>query len=228
MYVLSRSVMSDSLGPHGPSLPNSFFQGIFPTQGSNPSLLHWQADSLPSEPQGSPNTKLHVCKSWIKNTESLLSVISFFPTWFYILCWRWVVFFFFPHVSTSWFTGKNAVSTLFVGYRNARWQAFPQCLWCVLIISCHTKCIYNMDFKNWPQDMGVLHRKLNRTAWLLNLKYSFICSFICSIIQKKHSCRHCTKTGKLDPALIKYPVCQWNPLEISVCCGGGGGRTEFI
>ena len=102
-------------------------------------------------------------------------------------------FFFFPHVSTSWFTGKNAVSTLFVGYRNARWQAFPQCLWCVLIISCHTKCIYNMDFKNWPQDMGVLHRKLNRTAWLLNLKYSFICSFICSIIQKKHSCRHCTK-----------------------------------
>ena len=30
------------------------FQGIFPTQGSNPSLLHWQTDSLLSEPHGKP------------------------------------------------------------------------------------------------------------------------------------------------------------------------------
>ena len=29
-------------------------QRIFPTQGSNPRLLHWQADSLPSEPPGKP------------------------------------------------------------------------------------------------------------------------------------------------------------------------------
>ena len=29
-------------------------QGIFPTQGSNPSLLHWQVDSLPLSHQGSP------------------------------------------------------------------------------------------------------------------------------------------------------------------------------
>ena len=29
-------------------------QGIFPTQKSNPGLLHWQADSLPSEPPGKP------------------------------------------------------------------------------------------------------------------------------------------------------------------------------
>ena len=28
-------------------------QGIFPTQGSNPSLLHWQEDSLPPSHQGS-------------------------------------------------------------------------------------------------------------------------------------------------------------------------------
>ena len=27
---------------------------IFPTQGSNPGLLHWQADSLPSGPRGEP------------------------------------------------------------------------------------------------------------------------------------------------------------------------------
>ena len=30
-------------------------QGIFPTQGSNLSLLHWQVDSLPLSPLGSPN-----------------------------------------------------------------------------------------------------------------------------------------------------------------------------
>ena len=29
-------------------------QGIFPTQGSNPCLLHWQADFLPLSHQGSP------------------------------------------------------------------------------------------------------------------------------------------------------------------------------
>ena len=32
----------------------SFFQGIFQTQGWNPSLLHWQADSLPLGHQGNP------------------------------------------------------------------------------------------------------------------------------------------------------------------------------
>ena len=37
------------------------FQGIFPTQGSNPhllSLLHWQVDSLPLSYLGSPNKKI--------------------------------------------------------------------------------------------------------------------------------------------------------------------------
>ena len=32
----------------------SLFQGIFPTQGSNPDLPTLQADSLPAEPQGKP------------------------------------------------------------------------------------------------------------------------------------------------------------------------------
>ena len=55
--------MSDSLQSHGLKLTrllvrdfpgkntgvgcHLLLQGIFPTQGSNPSLLHWQADSLP-------------------------------------------------------------------------------------------------------------------------------------------------------------------------------------
>ena len=33
-------------------------QGIFPTQGSNPCLLHWQAGSLPLSHQGSPACKV--------------------------------------------------------------------------------------------------------------------------------------------------------------------------
>ena len=36
-------------------------QGIFLNQGSNPRLLHWQADSLPLSHQGSPNSQLPHC-----------------------------------------------------------------------------------------------------------------------------------------------------------------------
>ena len=32
----------------------SFSRGIFPNEGSNPCLLHWQVDSLPLNHQGSP------------------------------------------------------------------------------------------------------------------------------------------------------------------------------
>ena len=31
---------------------HSLLQGVIPIQGSNPSLLHWQTESLPSEPPG--------------------------------------------------------------------------------------------------------------------------------------------------------------------------------
>ena len=67
----SRSVVSNSLRPHGlqptrllcpwdsPGKTtgvgcHSLLQGIFPTQGSNPSLLHWQACSLPLSHLESP------------------------------------------------------------------------------------------------------------------------------------------------------------------------------
>ena len=58
----SRSAVSDSLWPHGLYSPwnspgqntrvgsLSLLQGIFPTQGLNPSLLHCKADYLPAEP----------------------------------------------------------------------------------------------------------------------------------------------------------------------------------
>ena len=44
---------------------HSLLQGIFPTQGSNPRLLHWQASSLPLSHQGSPShvsfLPIHTC-----------------------------------------------------------------------------------------------------------------------------------------------------------------------
>ena len=40
---------------------HSLLQGIFPTQGSNPHLLHWEADSLPQSYLGSP-LKINVMK----------------------------------------------------------------------------------------------------------------------------------------------------------------------
>ena len=62
----SRSVVSDSLGPHELYSPwnspgqstgvgsLSLLQGIFPTQGLNPGFPALQVDSLPAEPQGKP------------------------------------------------------------------------------------------------------------------------------------------------------------------------------
>ena len=39
-------------------------QGIFPTQGSNSCLLHWQVDSLSLNHQGSPSFSLLISKMW--------------------------------------------------------------------------------------------------------------------------------------------------------------------
>ena len=68
---VSHSVVSNSLQSHGLWLTrllcpwnspgnntgvgsHSLLWEIFPTQGLNPRLLHWQADSLPSKPLGKP------------------------------------------------------------------------------------------------------------------------------------------------------------------------------
>ena len=89
--VLSHSVMSHSLWPHGHQAPLSteFFRqeywnmfsfstlGMFPTQGSNPGflcLLYWQADSLPQRYLGSPDTEV---PHWIFCQCRLEFIIAF-------------------------------------------------------------------------------------------------------------------------------------------------------
>ena len=83
-YVLSHSVLSNSLQPHGllstrllspwdfPSKNTEMgchflLQGIFSTQGSNPHLMYWQADSL----------SLCYLGSLIFDTVKLKSIICF-------------------------------------------------------------------------------------------------------------------------------------------------------
>ena len=83
------SVVSDSLLPHRPQPARllcpwdspgkstgvgcySLLQGIFPTQGWNPSLLHWQEDSLPLAPPGKPfpTGKAAQCPSVVQFSQS--------------------------------------------------------------------------------------------------------------------------------------------------------------
>ena len=94
----SRSVVSDSLWPHGLHSPwnssgqntgvssLSLLQRIFPTQGSNPGLLHCQANSLPTETQGRPkNTRVgsppfSSRSSWPRNQTEVSCIAGGFFT----------------------------------------------------------------------------------------------------------------------------------------------------
>ena len=57
---------------------HSLLQGIFPTQGSNPSLLHLQADSLPSEPPQKPQFHLYGYLKAVILVEALPKQMQFF------------------------------------------------------------------------------------------------------------------------------------------------------
>ena len=78
----SRSVMSDSLKPHGLYNPGnlqakilgsrSLLQGIFPTQELNRGLLQLQPDSLPAELPGC----VCVCKLDLRRLEGIIVVLQ--------------------------------------------------------------------------------------------------------------------------------------------------------
>ena len=60
-------------------------QGIFPTQGLNPCLLHWQVSSLPLSHQGSPFTLIRMTK--IQNPGDTKCWQGFGATGALIHCW---------------------------------------------------------------------------------------------------------------------------------------------
>ena len=45
------------------------WHGIFPDQGSDPRPLRWQADSLPLDHQGHPNTHSASQLRWVRNPD---------------------------------------------------------------------------------------------------------------------------------------------------------------
>ena len=69
-------------------------QGIFPTQGSDLCLLHWQADSLPLSHLGSPsllNAWMHSCSSQINRPRPCSAVSSLLHVHCQdILRWLWI------------------------------------------------------------------------------------------------------------------------------------------
>ena len=61
--VQSQSGSSDSPGKNTGVCCCALLQGIFPTQGLNLPLLHWQLGSLPLEPPGS--SSVQVCRKYL-------------------------------------------------------------------------------------------------------------------------------------------------------------------
>ena len=57
---------------------HSLLQGIFPTRGSNPDLLHWQAESLPLSHHGSPSHNSHVLLA-LKFIDTSTAVLGNLP-----------------------------------------------------------------------------------------------------------------------------------------------------
>ena len=51
-------------------------QGIFPTQGLNPCLLHWQAGRLPLRHLGSPQLRTEMLKTGSNRTVSMLGIAA--------------------------------------------------------------------------------------------------------------------------------------------------------
>ena len=100
--MLSRSVMSDSLQPHGPKLarllcPWGFSRqnhwsglpcpppGDLPNPGTEPRSSTLQADSLPSQPPGKPMMEVGVCLLGVK--KALIVLVTWvMSTHLLILC----------------------------------------------------------------------------------------------------------------------------------------------
>ena len=96
--------MSDSCDPRDCSPPSSsvcgisqahfFLQGIFPTQGSNLRLLHWQADSLPLSHQGSLcllGCLMNAASFSNLPLSSLLTLVTFSFSFGFLFCYLSVI-----------------------------------------------------------------------------------------------------------------------------------------
>ena len=139
--------MSDSLRPHGPLTArilcpldspgkntamgwHALLQGIFPTQGLNPSLLcllHWQVGSLPLGPPGKPSF-IQLYDQFSPNSVRSAFLLSMQPDtsrnpsdFFFPLRHR-------PHCNPDWLPSRPAQSCTKI---SSITLGFPSILFCV-------------------------------------------------------------------------------------------------
>ena len=119
---------------------HSLFQGILPSQGSNLSLLHWQAGSLPLSHQGSPQMN-HGAPSISRNPPDLVPTPGWqggFDSVFSLASpsapspaspLLWVPFLSLDSVADSWFGGTGGedagMLSLTIGPALSRGQGAP-------------------------------------------------------------------------------------------------------
>ena len=94
-YVVSKSLWPRGLSPTRLLSPWDFpakntgvgchflLQGIFSTQGSNPHLLQWQADSLPLNHHGS----VYMPLIWMQVCQSSINLLTIKCGWFWLRWW---------------------------------------------------------------------------------------------------------------------------------------------
>ena len=73
----SSQALRHSLNSCGPQLGCSAACGTFPDQGSNPCLLHWQADSLPLSHPGSPPVLIFKVIHRFWNLRNIIKLSSY-------------------------------------------------------------------------------------------------------------------------------------------------------
>ena len=106
-------LIMDSPGKNGGVGCHALLQWIFPTQGSNPSLLYWQVDSLLSEPPGKTQTSLSLFKY---KSFSMLNIGH----------WAWLFLLFFPLLlspDTQYYIFCS-LSRITLNYLEGRWFLF--------------------------------------------------------------------------------------------------------
>ena len=81
-----------TVGANGLSCSAAY--GIFPDQGLNMFLLHWQADSLPPSHQESPIANISYFCLVLSNSEDALSYIISFDPHKHLVCSQRIKFYF--------------------------------------------------------------------------------------------------------------------------------------
>ena len=146
------------------------FQGIFFTQGLNPYLLHWQADSLPLSQPGSPYSSILVCSSrfWFISSELHL---QWFLTWDYISSSETVM----SPTGMGWENEMLLLIRWLYAVRCSNIEIILQCLAYTFSKSgCYLYSKFRLQYARWPCYLYIYIRNLLffllvRITWIVVL-----------------------------------------------------------